>query len=320
MKESPLHRFHLNILAECRALRWRLWQCPPFLFLIMGLITIVTMMVSYFFASRAVEEPEVAALIVISVAVVLFVVGNAIIAGFNRIAEANRMKTEFISLVSHQLRSPLSIFKWTLDVMERDASGRIHIERFPHFAKTLRVTTEAMIRMVNSLLEVSRIEARTFLLKKEQFSLNHLTRGAIEAFDRYARASNIAIDFHPDPLLPELFGDRERIEMVVENFIDNAIRYTLGAGAISITTGQKDGCATWHIRDQGVGIPPKEQDDIFNKFFRAKNAKQKEMHGSGIGLYAARAIIRASGGEIGFRSEENKGSIFWFTLPIHRTM
>lgn len=282
----------------------------------MGLVTIIAMVVSYFFASRAIEEPEVAALIVIATTLILFVVGNAIIAGFNRIAEANRMKTEFISLVSHQLRSPLSIFKWTLDVMEREASREKDIERFPHFAKTLRDTTETMIRMVNSLLEVSRIEARTFILKKAPFSLNELTRKIIEAFDRYARASNIVLNFKPDPALPELFGDHERIEMVIENLIDNAIRYTTGAGKIFITIEQKDGFAVWSIRDQGVGISPKEQGRIFEKFFRGGNAKQKETHGSGIGLYAARAIIRASGGTINFRSEENKGSIFWFTLPI----
>ena len=168
-----------NSFAECTKLNWPLWQCPPFLFIMLGAVTIVSMVTTYIFASSLVEEPEVAAIIVILVAVFFLIVGNFIVNGFNRIAEANRMKSEFISIVSHQLRSPWSIFKWTLDIMERDTKSGSR-QDLTGFLKTFQGATERMIRLVNSLLEVSRIEARTLILKKEKTSLVELTRRALE--------------------------------------------------------------------------------------------------------------------------------------------
>lgn len=309
----------LNVVLECRRLRWGLWQCPPFLFLVMGLVTIVSMVATYLFASRSIEEPEIAALIVIAVTALFLVVGNLIITGFNRIAEANRMKSEFISIVSHQLRSPLSIFKWTLDVMEREIKRDGRPEVAENSMRTLRQTTENMVLIVNSLLDISRIEARTFVLKEDRFSLAQLTRRALESFREYAGASHIEIRFSAPAALPEAWGDRERVAMVVENLIDNAIRYTPGSGRIIITIAREGSFLRWTIADQGVGIPAESQPHIFEKFFRGRNVTGRKTRGSGVGLYIAKAIVEASGGSIGFTSHEGRGSTFWFTLPIERS-
>ncbi|QQG45668.1 MAG: HAMP domain-containing histidine kinase [Candidatus Sungiibacteriota bacterium] len=305
---------HFNVVAECRASKLPLWQCPPFLFLIMGVITIVSMVATFIIASRYTEEPEVAALIVIFVTALFLVMGNLIIAGFNKVSEANRMKSEFISIVSHQLRSPLSIFKWTLDVIDRESKNGKNHDDLANFMATLRDTTENMIRLVNSLLEVSRIEARTVVLKKERFSLAELTQKVIENFRRYAEASGIFIRFEPETLLPEVVADRERIAMVLQNFIDNAIRYTRGSGHILITINKEDNNLRWAVKDEGMGIPPDQQKYIFQKFFRS--SQNQHTRGSGVGLYIAKAVIGASEGKIGFTSKESEGSTFWFTLPI----
>lgn len=309
----------LNVFRECRELRWGLWYCPPFLFLILGVITIASILLTYAIASRY-GGPEIVVVSVTAIAIVFLTLGNLIIAGFNKIAEANRMKSEFISLISHQLRSPLSIFKWTLDVMERGLkNNHTSDHETANFLSTLRSTSESMIRLVNTLLDASRIEADTFLLRKEYFSLKTETQSALNDFRRYAEASNIALVFTGPDVAPDIYGDRERIGMVIQNLIDNAIKYTKRAGTVTITLKYNDTNFHWSIHDEGVGIPPGQQQYIFQKFFRARNAQQNQTHGTGIGLYIAKAIIEASGGTIGFLSKEHQGSTFWFTLPITPT-
>lgn len=311
----PTWARQLNIVGECRSAHLKLWQCPPFLVLVMGLITVISMIATYILATRYTDEPEIAALVVIIVTVISLVVGNLIIAGFNAIAQANRMKSEFISIVSHQLRSPLSIFKWTIEAMGRLSHSQ---ENSPenNFLGTLRGSTEKMIRLVNSLLEVSRIEARTFVIKKERISLAALSKSIMDEFRAYAKASNVTLELEPGKNLPEVNGDRDRTLMVIQNFVDNAIRYSRGNGRVTVSIREKDGTVELAVTDTGVGIPQAQQKFIFQKFFRAQNGIRHQTEGTGIGLYIAKSIIEAMDGKIGFRSEEGKGSTFWFALPI----
>jgi len=117
--------------------------------------------------------------------------------------------------------------------------------------------------------------------------------------------------------LPEISADPERTEMVIRNLIDNAIRYTANSGNIKIRISRAgNSFVRWAIHDEGIGITPHERRRIFDKFFRGRKAMLRQTEGSGVGLYAARAIIDAAGGKLGFSSEPEKGSEFWFTLPI----
>lgn len=307
----------INFFRECRRLHWGLWQCPPFLMIANGFVTIVAMIATYLFASRYVEEPEVAALVVIGIATLFIIVGYFVVHGFNTIAEAHRIKSEFISIVSHQLRAPLSIFKWTLDILEGEyGKGEGDSRDLASLLSTLRNATESMIRLVNMLLEVSRIEAEMIVFKKKPIDLLKHTGEAMEDFESYARASNITLAMDAPSNLPHAVGDPERVAMAIQNLIDNAIRYTVRGGKILVSIQKKGSFLKWSVTDQGIGVSNADKPFIFQKFFRAQNAAREQVHGSGIGLYIVKIVAEAAGGGVGFHSQENTGSTFWFMLPV----
>lgn len=305
----------LNFAVECRTLKIPLWHCPPFLFILMGFVTIAAMAASYVVANRYTNQPELAALIVSFVAALFFIVGNLVIKGFNEVAEANRMKSEFVSIISHQLGTPLSIFRMTLGLIARERQKDTAQEDIAAYLPTLTDTADRMIRLVNSLMEVNRIEASRLVLKPEALDLAAETQRLLAHFRSYADAHKVRLVLRAPQHLPLARGDREKIDMVVQNLMDNAIRYTLGGGAAVITLSAEQKGIRWSVADEGTGIPPLQRAYIFQKFFRGENGHARDTHGSGIGLYIAKAIVEASGGKIGFSSAEGKGTTFWFTLP-----
>jgi len=201
----------LNILEECRSVQMSWWQCPPLLFIGLGIITIFSLIITSVIASRYFAEPEFLTVVAVSVeAIVFLVIGNIIIGGFNKMAEANRMKTEFISIISHQLRTPLTALQWTLDIIEREFKKPGTDEEIVRsFINTLRDTTRKMTRLVTTLLDVSRVDAKTLILHKQVFSLAALTQEVIKEFSQYASSSNITIRFEADTLFPEISADPE---------------------------------------------------------------------------------------------------------------
>lgn len=305
-----------HVFGECKRSGLGLWECPPFLFIIMGFINICAMLGSYFLASRYTEEPMVAVLVVASVSVLILVIGNFVISGFNKIAEANMLKSEFISIVSHQLRSPLSIFKWTMDILIKEAKGEKFNQDDDTYLNILKENTERMIQLVNLLLEANRIESNRLVLARNPISLYKITEDMVKSVIWYAKAYNVEIEMHLLPSPPDIIGDMDRVRMVVQNLIDNAIRYSRGKGKIDIYLKREGKFLKWEVHDDGVGIPREQQKFIFQKFFRSDNAVKHQTQGSGLGLYIAKAVVEELGGEIGFKSEIDTGSTFWFTLPI----
>lgn len=306
----------LNFIGECRENRLPLWECPPFLFIVMGIVNIVTVVSIYIFAERLVAEPEIAALIVLFIALLIFAVGNFLIAGFNKVVEANRIKTEFLNMVSHQLRTPLAIFKWALELLGQEQKTLSQQQK--EYIALLRDNNERMIRLVGLLLDVSRIEARRFVLRRSPVSLGELTGEVVKSLKAEREALRTLIRFEGQKGAMVL-GDAERLRMVVQNLLDNAIRYSFAGGEIIITISDMgQGVAEWRIRDHGAGIPAGQQKHIFQKFFRGESGRFPQPQGTGLGLYIARVVIAELGGEMGFESQEGKGSTFWFRLPIYK--
>jgi len=304
----------LNIPAQCRKYGLSLWQCPQFLFLIMGLVITISTLTAYAIGTRYIEDPRMVALIVLLTTAILFIIAVIITNSFERLAEANRMKSEFVSIVSHQLRSPLSNLRWALELLMSGKLGKIEEKQTEYF-KIIKENSNRMTELIKDLLIVSRIETAKLLIKKMEFSLEDLVKELIKEFTPFARASNVEIKFRAKENLPKIFADQSQIRLVIENFLDNAIRYIKGIGVVEIKIESQEKNIYFEIKDTGVGIPKEEQKYIFQKFFRSENVLRYQTQGSGLGLYISKAIIEKSEGEIGFKSQEGIGSTFWFTLP-----
>jgi signal transduction histidine kinase len=304
-----------NVPAQCRKYGLSLWQCPQFLFLVMGVVIIISTLATYAIGRRYIDDPQLVALIVLFVTAVLFIIAAIITRSFERLAEANRMKSEFVSVVSHQLRSPLSNLKWAIEFL---MSGRISsvTEKQLEYLRILKENNERMEELVSDLLTVSRIEQGKLPLKKEKISFEKLILETIKEMEVFARASNVAIDFKSEKNLPQIFSDPSRLKLVVENLLDNAIRYIKEKGKVVIRLAKRNSNLYFEIKDTGVGIPEADQKYVFQKFFRSSNALRHQTDGSGLGLYIVKSIVEKLGGKINFSSQEGSGSTFWFTLPI----
>lgn len=301
--------------AECDTLQLKPWQCPPVLFIMMGFFIILSMLATYVLAQRYTQEPEIAALAVIFIATVSLVIGTFIVSGFNRLVDAHRMKSQFVSLASHQLRSPLSVLKWTLEMGKSDyrTYSPQELEGFMH---TLAAATEHMVRLVDSLIDINRIDAGTLTLEREPIAPGKLATQALKHFDAPLRAANISANLIVPDGLPNVCGDAKRVTAILQRLIDNAIRYTRSGGTVTVRLEKTGTCVMFSVEDSGIGIPQADQPHIFEKFFRSASASRMQTEGTGTGLYIARAIIEKLGGRVSFASQEGKGSRFSFTLPI----
>lgn len=292
-----------------------LWQYPQFIFLIMGIITIVIILTTYAIGLRFIEEPEVVVLIVLFLSAFLLVITYTISQSFERLAEANRLKSEFVSIVSHQLRAPLSNLRWAIELLMSGRLGRIEEPQLEYF-RILRENSARMGELVRDLLIVSRIEQGRLPFHKMETSLVNLVKTLISNLEPFARASNVEIRLEADDNLPKILADPSQLKLIIENLLDNAIRYIKDKGLVEIKLKNQKNKIYFEVRDNGVGIPARDQKYIFQKFFRAQNILRYQTQGTGLGLYIAKSIIERAKGKIGFKSKEGKGTTFWFTIPL----
>jgi len=227
-----------------------------------------------------------------------------------------RMKTEFVSLAAHQLRTPLSAIKWTLRMLLDGDLGKITEEQKDFIEKTYK-SNERMITLINDLLDVTRIEEGRYLYKPVLADVEPIVQFVTNSYQEEIKKKKIRFEFKkPEEGLPKIKLDVEKIRLAIDNLIENAIRYTPAYGKVMVSLEHKKGGIEFSVKDTGVGIPKDQQGRIFTKFFRAANVMRMATEGTGLGLFITKNIIEAHGGKIWFESEEGKGTTFYFAIPV----
>lgn len=227
----------------------------------------------------------------------------------------DRMKSEFISVAAHQLRTPLSAIKWSIDIVMKEVGKKIGKENLDLLTKSYK-SNERMIELVNDLLNVSRIEEGRFGFIFKRHNFGEILDAVLTEVKAVAQNRKIKIEIKAPDSLPDVEVDKDKILMVLQNLLDNAVKYSVDSGKVVLEVKRIKNKLQVSVKDSGVGIPKKEQEKLFKKFFRAENVVKMETEGTGLGLFIAKNIIEKHGGEISFKSQEGKGSEFIFTIPI----
>jgi signal transduction histidine kinase len=229
-----------------------------------------------------------------------------------RFREAEEMKSTFVSVVSHELKTPVSLIKGYATTLAReDANWDKDTVR-----EGLQVISEESDRLndlINNLLDASRIQAGGFKLERADVSIPRLAGKVVETFRLQTATHRFVLDFAQG--FPIISGDEERLRQVFNNLVSNAIKYAPDGGEIRIGGWSDSDHVTVYVADQGIGIPAEEQDQLFQRFYRVDSSLRRKTQGAGLGLYLCRSIVEAHGGRIWLRSEPGKGTTVFFALP-----
>ena len=229
----------------------------------------------------------------------------------------DKAKTEFVSLASHQLRTPLSTVNWYAEMLLAGDVGTLNEKQKKYLDEVYR-SNQRMVELVNALLDVSRLELGTFVIEPEPTDVCKLARSVISEEKPEIDAKKIKFSLSCGINIPLIQADPKLLHMVMQNILSNAVKYTPKEGRVrlSISLSGKDNLQI-KISDTGYGIPKNQHDKIFTKLFRADNVREKDTDGTGLGLYIVKSIVENSGGKIWFESaRENDGTTFYVTLPI----
>ena len=229
--------------------------------------------------------------------------------------DVDRMKTEFVSLASHQLRTPLSSINWYAEMLLSGDAGALS-ESQTKFVQEIYKGNQRMVNLVNSLLNVSRIELGTFAVDPERVDVHELVQTVIDEMKPVIEKNNVVLTTVFDPNLNYLTLDSKLFSIVLQNLLTNAIKYTQEKGKIVLSVKKQKDNVLFSISDTGFGIPQKDQGKIFTKMFRADNAKVRDTGGTGLGLYLIKSIVeQTANGKIWFESVENEGTTFYVSIP-----
>lgn len=232
-----------------------------------------------------------------------------------KVAELDTLKNTFIHTVSHQLRTPLTAIRWSLEHLLSKKNKNLLPDQRKLVLSIFEQETE-IIKRIDDMLETLDIEEERTIINKSIFTIDSLLKSIITSIKETYSIKQIILTLKIEPKkVYSVNADIRKIRTVLEHLIDNAVSYTPKKGKIDISLSRVNNIVKVSVKDSGIGIPSIEQKNIFNRFFRASNASLIRPDASGLGLTISKYYIETHGGEIGFSSKEGKGSTFWITLP-----
>ena len=223
-------------------------------------------------------------------------------------------KDEFISMASHQLRTPLTSVKGYVSMVIEGDAGKISKQQHELLGQAF-ASSQRMVYLIADLLNVSRLRTGKFVIENKPTQLADVIETEISQLKEAATGKHQTLTYTKPKNFPELNMDETKIRQVIMNFTDNALYYTPAGGHINLKLEDKGNTIEFTVVDDGIGVPKDEQHHLFGKFYRAGNAKKARPDGTGLGLFMAKKVIIAQGGAVIFHSEENKGSTFGFSFP-----
>ncbi|PTL82705.1 cell wall metabolism sensor histidine kinase WalK [Vitiosangium sp. GDMCC 1.1324] len=223
-----------------------------------------------------------------------------------------RMRDEFLSIAAHELRTPITTIKGYAQLLDRWTPGG-HEPREGKAFQILSRQSDRLSELVQELLEVSRLQLGRLELRRQRFELGELVSEVLDRMEGVSSRHRLVLH-REGPVFVD--ADRDRIEQVLTNLVDNAIKYSPGGGDIEVWVRSRGSLAEVSIRDQGMGIPRERQGQVFERFYRAHAGLGSDRGGMGIGLHLSEQILQRHGGRIWFESEEGKGSTFSFSLAL----
>ncbi len=240
-----------------------------------------------------------------------------VLKNMDELKSLDKAKSEFLSIASHELRTPLTSIKGSLSLLRLGLAGQFD-DKSKSLMNIAENETDRLIRLINDLLDLAKIEAGKFPLKKNWCSLNKLIERTTESLGGLSSTSNVPIEISRIPDI-EIYADNDRIQQVLTNFLSNAIKYSPKGKAVIVDI-EIDSQENLYIlvTDQGIGITPKDQEIIFQKFRQSTGPNNPLVKGTGLGLAIAKALIEEHGGDINVKSKPNQGATFYFTLKDWR--
>ncbi|QQS39465.1 PAS domain S-box protein [Candidatus Woesebacteria bacterium] len=241
--------------------------------------------------------------------------GVSIMRDISKEKDIDKMKTEFISLSSHQLRTPLSSMKWFTEILLDGDAGDL-TDKQKELIIEIQSANERMIQLVNTLLNISRIESGKLVVEPVSTDIEELVKDIIKELTAVSEERKVKINLSTVNDLPNITIDPKLVRQAYSNLISNAIKYSHEGGVIQVKLGISGNEFISEISDNGLGIPQGDYDKVFSKFFRASNVVSVVTEGTGLGLYLVKSIVEVSGGKIWFKSCEGEGTTFTFVLPV----
>ncbi len=228
-----------------------------------------------------------------------------------KLKELDETKDDFISMASHQLRTPLTSVKGYISMVLEGDAGKINQKQQEMLGQAF-FSSQRMVYLIADLLNVSRLKTGKFIIEPIPVNLSEMVAQELSQLQETAASHSLTIAYDKPKKFPELMLDETKTRQVIMNFVDNAIYYTPSGGKIEVQLAEKQGMVELRVKDNGIGVPKSEQPHLFTKFYRAGNARKARPDGTGLGLFMAKKVVVAQGGSLVFESHEGKGSTFGF--------